>query len=484
MAWPAFLVPLALYAATASPYVAYWDTAEMQTVPYILGIAHPTGFPLFVMAGWAFTHVFAVGTVAWRMGFFCALAMAGAARLAYSLALLLRVEPTTAFGSAMLFAAGEVAWSRGSRAEVHAFVIFFAALAIVSAVRWYRTADPRALVWLGVGVGLGLATHEVIGLLLGGIAILVLARYRDLRPRMLVLPAAIVAASLALYLYLPLRSAYVTAHHLDPTTTLGVPPGRPYWDYAHPSTPAGIKRELAGSDFNVGHGLAGIFSVAGYGRIGGRYADAARDEFGWLALGAALLGFALVVRDEPVLAAGLVLAVALPIPFVLSYTAESDVERYFLPSYWLIAVLAGVGASRGIAGYMRENSALVTSLATATVLIFAMHVGWTNKDLLQQRSDDGAEKYVDRVIAATPDGAVIVANWAYATPLAYAAYVQGRMGHRIVETAWVGDDQAYLKRWISERPVYAVFVGDPPYIKGLRFEAADGGYPPILRVEP
>ena len=49
--WLAWLVPLALFLATAYRDVGYWDTGEMDTVPYILGIAHPTGFPAYVLLG-------------------------------------------------------------------------------------------------------------------------------------------------------------------------------------------------------------------------------------------------------------------------------------------------------------------------------------------------------------------------------------------------------------------------------------------------
>ncbi|HET6275000.1 MAG TPA: hypothetical protein VFE16_03575 [Candidatus Cybelea sp.] len=39
----AFVIPLALYVLSLDPDVGFWDTGEMNTVPYILGLAHPTG---------------------------------------------------------------------------------------------------------------------------------------------------------------------------------------------------------------------------------------------------------------------------------------------------------------------------------------------------------------------------------------------------------------------------------------------------------
>lgn len=62
----AFFVGLAVYVPSLSSQPWTGDTAEYQTVPYILGIAHPTGFPAYTLAGWAWSHALAFGTVAWR----------------------------------------------------------------------------------------------------------------------------------------------------------------------------------------------------------------------------------------------------------------------------------------------------------------------------------------------------------------------------------------------------------------------------------
>ncbi len=68
-------VPLVLYIYSLSPFVQFSDAGEMQTVPYILGIAHPVGSPLFTMIGFLFSHFIPIGTVAWRISLMCAIAM-------------------------------------------------------------------------------------------------------------------------------------------------------------------------------------------------------------------------------------------------------------------------------------------------------------------------------------------------------------------------------------------------------------------------
>src|SRR5262249_28947936 len=42
--------------ATLLPDVARWDTGEAQTIPFLLGTMHPTGFPAYVLLGWLVSH--------------------------------------------------------------------------------------------------------------------------------------------------------------------------------------------------------------------------------------------------------------------------------------------------------------------------------------------------------------------------------------------------------------------------------------------
>jgi len=63
---------LALYAATLAPTVLAGDGGEFQFVPYLLGVAHPTGYPLYTILGWLWSHLLPVGDVAYRMNLFSA----------------------------------------------------------------------------------------------------------------------------------------------------------------------------------------------------------------------------------------------------------------------------------------------------------------------------------------------------------------------------------------------------------------------------
>ena len=90
---------------------------------------------------------------------------------------------------------------------------------------------------------------------------------------------------------------------------------------------------------------------------------------------------------------------------------------------------------------------------------------------------------IQSVVARTPGDAVLLAPWIDSTALAYAAYVDGSLGHRIVVSAWLSDEAARVPGWIrAGRQVYVVdqVVGSVP---GYRLEHISGS-PDIYRIVP
>ncbi len=77
---------LALYAATLLPGIGSGDTAEFQRVAPTLGIAHPTGYPLYTILGWLWSQLPLGDTPAWRMNLLSAVAAALAVGVVYLVA--------------------------------------------------------------------------------------------------------------------------------------------------------------------------------------------------------------------------------------------------------------------------------------------------------------------------------------------------------------------------------------------------------------
>ena len=62
-----FLLFLALYVRTAAPSVLSGDSAQFQIAAPLLGVPHPTTYPLYVLLGKLATLVILFGDLAWRV---------------------------------------------------------------------------------------------------------------------------------------------------------------------------------------------------------------------------------------------------------------------------------------------------------------------------------------------------------------------------------------------------------------------------------
>jgi hypothetical protein len=120
---------LILYGATAAPSIVelFDDSLEFQLVAPTFGIAHPTGYPLYVLLGGLWSRVlFPVGNWAWRMNLFSALAAATTVALVYALACRLttlhagKPNPWAGLAAALTFGLGPIWWRQATIAEVYA----------------------------------------------------------------------------------------------------------------------------------------------------------------------------------------------------------------------------------------------------------------------------------------------------------------------------------------------------------------------------
>lgn len=412
---------------------------------------HPTGFPVYTILAGIFEHVFAVGTVAWRAGFFCAIAMSIAAWLVARCVRELGSDWWAACGASWLFAFGWVAWTRGTRAEVHALAVCFALAALFFALRYLREPRTATLFYGMLVFALGLATHPVVALLSPALLIVFTEQLKSFSLRALAAAVAALAIGLAFYAYLPLRSAQITAAHADPTRTVGLPPGRAFWDNDHPSSRGGFLREINGSEYGAGGALARITRMETYRKGIPGYLDTLLDEVSPVGLLLALGGLGVLWRRPDATSVVLLAAYAVPTAFSLAYTIEADPRRYQLIGFAVVCIFAGCGLSAFLKS-MRAPRAAQIACSLALGVVFAV----VNRGTLDQRSSYGAQAVIDAVLQKTPPDAILISPWIDATPLAYAAYVEHSLDGRIVDSAWLSEDARRVPKWTKTRPVYVV----------------------------
>ncbi|MCX7670473.1 MAG: DUF2723 domain-containing protein, partial [Anaerolineae bacterium] len=121
------LLSFALYLRTLAPGLLGGDSGEFQFAAWLGGFAHPTGYPLYLLMGWLWTHIVPLGDPAWRMNLLSAIWGAATAGMFYLLAgqigmLAGRPGPfvrPAAFCAAALFAVTPTFWSQAVIAEVY-----------------------------------------------------------------------------------------------------------------------------------------------------------------------------------------------------------------------------------------------------------------------------------------------------------------------------------------------------------------------------
>ncbi|HEY85795.1 MAG TPA: DUF2723 domain-containing protein, partial [Chloroflexi bacterium] len=329
------------------------DSLEFALVVHRLAIAHPTGYPLYILLGKAFS-LFNPHNIACQLNLmsaaFAALSVGALYLLGVSFAP--KNDSPTAYrlGSglgALLFGLGPVFYSQAVIAEVYTLNALFVALILL------LTLQKRWL-WLAFTFGLSLTHHRSALLLLPAILLYVAATYglhcragwkqlwRDISPLKLLIAFA---APLLLYLYLPLRG-HVGALEGDYQNTLGG-----FWKHV---TGGGYGAFLFGNPFGNERSL-------------GFYLKLMADELNWWGVGLSIGGVGwllydlrFMIYDLRLTAENVQSAIVNPkskiqnpkllltgtafltyLTFNLFYTV-TDIEVFFIPNFLLLALWAGL----------------------------------------------------------------------------------------------------------------------------------------------
>jgi len=414
LAWAGGLAAaaFAVYAAGACPTIYVGDSGELVAAVHTLGIPHPSGYPLYVLAGKLWTVLLPPGSVALRMSLFSALFAALAVGLLYLAARRLPAGRPAAAAAAILFAASPSFWGEANVQRVYALNAFFVAAATLLALRWIATESPQVqsrdrLFLLIAGIcGLGAANHTFLAV--WGLAFLAFALISDpaLIRRWRTLGAAAGAALAGLvpfYGFLLLRSRQ-----------------EPRLDWGNPETLPALAAVVTRRDFWPRRWVTGPADLV----------VVARDFFSSFAAeltiaGAllALVGLAVGLRRNPRGPALLLALVALAnLAAVAAHGSRSDLflwHRYYIPAYLCGALMAAIGVDAVIdgarrrvpnpfteGGVLRALPAVLGAVALGGAVLL-VPLRWREFDRSRYRI---ADDYSRTLLAGLPPGAHLAAS--------------------------------------------------------------------------
>jgi Protein of unknown function (DUF2723) len=434
------------------PGLGFWDTAELQTVAPLLGTAHPTGYPTYVILGW-FANLLLTpfGEPALRMNIFAGLCVAIAVGVIVDLVRALTRSPILAVAAGLGLAFTTIVWKIGLQAEAHALHLALTAILFRLLVAWEQGRRDRTLIAAAIVLGLAVGNHSLSLLLAPPVGLYVFAVDPGIVRRPRLVGGAVLALLLTVvlvFLELPLRAG----------------PFRAPLVYGHPETWDGfwyvaLAEQFRGSLVDPFGDLA-----TKTGALVGRTVTA----FGPLA---ALIpiGFAttLVMRPRYALLSGT--AALLTCFFAASYV-NADIGRYYLvPAFiawtWLAILAAGAASLVGYNLSPRRGPAPVMAVVLATVLLAPTVADIPVRFRTIDRSRDrSAPAWVDRALGVMAPDAMIVSWWSYSTALWYAQLVQGRGPNiLIIDDRTRLDDNLggitdVIDRYLPTRPVYVIRI--------------------------
>ncbi len=418
--------PLVLYAVTASRDVGSIDSGELAAACARLGIAHPTGYPLYTLIGRLASLALPAATPIARLNLLSGIFAAVSALFVYYLFLGIArfgrpdsggwSERILALGGSWLWAVHPALWSQGTGNEVHAAqaALVAALLALAQSDAARRGSFRTMLLVFYVG-GLCFTNHMSAIYLVPG---LIAGALCDPRARALMrqpwrLAAAISAAlvPITLYLYLPIRAGKA-----------------PIQDWGDPQTLTRFLRHVGGAQYRVWM----FSSSTSFDSNLASFAREFANPLGFFLLALVCVGVVRLVRRDPPGLARLGLGLLVGTIWASGYDIH-DIEPYYMIPRLCIGGLAIAGASvllppstetsrirMGIA--TRARAALpILPLALSLVL-----VGTRFKE--QDRSGDRFVRlYATSILDRLPPHAILLSrHWdMVVSPIIYLQQIEG-----------------------------------------------------------
>lgn len=426
-----------VYLSTLAPGITWRnygsDSAEFSTAVQVMGVAHPTGYPTFLILYKLFAVVFPFGDLAHRLSVLSALLAAGAAVLVFfgGRTLLRLLDPEAGsrplafilapLVAALAFAFAPLVWSQATITEVYALDAFLVAAVLLFLLRsrLARQSRPAGRRWdwdliaAAALLGLGLGNHvTILALLPVGIVLTLTGKNRPPARHLVVAGLALLVA-LGVYVYLPVRAA------TDPPVNWG-----------RPANLSGFFWEISGAAYR-----SYLFAVGPRLAIGRLSALSTLlfQQFNALGLILSLIGAALIFTRDRLLFLTMLFFMAAVIAYAVRYL-PSDSLVYVIPVllvltlwmsvglYFLMDLLAVRVATPKQGGAAKALPALAGVAALLVVPALTLALNYSDQNIRNDRS--AIEYYQEALAAVEPNALILVQGDQHVFSLWYGRFVQ------------------------------------------------------------
>lgn len=419
--WIPGILSFAVYWYTLAPSVVHIDSGELAAVQATLGIAHPTGYPLFTLIGHAFLWLPLPGTVIYRLNLLCALWCAGGVVV---MGMIIRsvLQNADLFSGShkqkktisespahrpliasivlggLFLGFSKTYWLQSTSVEVYSLHVFLLLLTIHLSLSSYYSSMvngpysiPALRRWYSAAIviGLGFSNHMSILFVLPAVGFLffiVHPREKKLLIRIALLGATSVFIVIVLYSYILLRA------NNDGTQLI----------WSLPKTLRELIVHVGGIQYS---GL--MFEskrVAEFNAL--NYFRSIPYEFAIAGIVLSAAGLIYLAKHMPRAILFIVLCLVVNIAFAVNYRIR-DIYTYYLLSYAVFALSAGVGIYALLVWTRKRMVFHVPILACIVSIIcalFYLNGGVSHRNLYTY------EDYTKTILGSVEPNAIILSS--------------------------------------------------------------------------
>ncbi|XP_045679183.1 transmembrane protein 260 isoform X4 [Phyllostomus hastatus] len=367
-----FTAVAAVYTHTLPPSVPGGDSGELITAAHELGVAHPPGYPLFTLVAKLAITLFPFGSVAYRVNLLCGLL--GAVAASFLFFTVFRLSGSYAGGilAAGVFSFSRLTWQWSIAAEVFSLNNLFVGLLMALTVHFEEAATAQE-------------------------------RSKELSLGSLVTLSLYFSAGLLPYVYLPVSSYLNQARWTwgDQTTLLGF--------LTH------FLREEYGT-FNLAKSEIG----SSMSKILLSQATNMRTELSFNIQALAVWANICLVRKDRQNASLVWLFTGMFCIYSLFFAWRANldiskplfmgvVERFWMQSNAVVAVLAGIGLAALVSESNRVlNTKGLQCLEWLSAALFVIYQIYSNYSICDQKTNYVIDKFAKNLLASMPPDAIIL----------------------------------------------------------------------------
>lgn len=203
-----FLFTFVTYLHNLSKSVFGGDVGDLVTAAIVMGVPHPSGYPLITLLGFLLTRIDFM-TPAFMVGLISVFSSSLAVVIFYFFSLEITKSKLISLLSSFVLSFNYIFWFYAEIAELFALNNFFVVLLMFLGYLYFKYKKTKYLYLLVLFASLSMTNNYIISFIFPSIFILVFINFKEIlkKPKTLLISFLLGLAGLSVYLYIPIASS-------------------------------------------------------------------------------------------------------------------------------------------------------------------------------------------------------------------------------------------------------------------------------------